>query len=144
MDCGVELGKTAQRKSAPEAATCLTNKAPHLDHPTTLAKGRPIATGAIESARRHLVKDRLEIGGARWDLDTAQAVLTLRAIVTNDDFDDYRQHHQQQKHHRTYPATTSRRNSPTSGVATFAGIRPFTADPRGADADRHNRTGPDR
>lgn len=46
---------TAQRKSALEAATYLTNKAPHLDYPTALAKGWPIATGVIEDACRHLV-----------------------------------------------------------------------------------------
>jgi hypothetical protein len=63
----------AQRKSALEAATYLTNKAPHLNYPTALAKGWPIATGVVEGACRHLVKDRLEIGGARWGLDTAEA-----------------------------------------------------------------------
>jgi len=98
----------AQRKSALEAATYLTNKTPHLDYPTALAKGWPIATGVIEGACRHLVKDRLEIGGARWGLDTAEAILTLRATVTNGDFDDYWRYHQQQEHRRTYPATTTK------------------------------------
>ena len=97
----------AQRKSALEAATYLTNKAPHLDYPTALAKGWPIATGVIEGACRHLVKDRLEITGARWGLDTAQAILTLRATVTNGDFNDYWRYHQQQQHHRTYPPSTT-------------------------------------
>lgn len=97
----------AQRKSALETATYLTNKAPHLDYPTALAKGWPIATGVIEGACRHLVKDRLERGGARWGLDTAEAILTLRAIVTNGDYPDYWRYHQQQEHRRTYPATTT-------------------------------------
>ena len=97
----------AQRKSALEAATYLTNKAPHLDYPTALARGWPIATGVIEGACRHLVADRLEITGARWGLDTAQAVLTLRAIIANDDFDDYWQYHRQQEHRRTYPGSTA-------------------------------------
>jgi len=97
----------AQRKSALEAATYLTNKAPHLDYPTALAKGWPIATGVIEGACRHLVKDRLEITGARWGLDTAETVLTLRAIVTNGDFDDYWHYHRRQEHHRTYPDGTT-------------------------------------
>lgn len=97
----------AQRKSANEAATYLTNKAPYLDYPTALAKGWPIATGVIEGACRHLVKDRLELGGARWGLDTAEAILTLRATVTNGDFHDYWRHHEQQEHHRTYPTSTT-------------------------------------
>jgi hypothetical protein len=103
----------AQHKSALEAATYLTNKAPHLDYPTALAKGWPIATGVIEGATRHLVKDRLEITGARWGLDTAEAVLTLRATVTNSDFDDYWRHHQQQEHHRTH-ATTAKPDLPVA------------------------------
>ena len=98
---------TAQRKSALEAATYLTNKAPHLDYPTALARGWPIATGVIEGACRHLVQDRMDITGARWGLDTAQAVLTLRAIATTGDLARYWQYHQQQEHHRTYSASTT-------------------------------------
>ena len=97
----------AQRKSALEAATYLTNKAPHLDYPTALARGWPIATGVIEGACRHLVQDRMDITGARWGLDTAQAVLTLRAIATTGDLARYWRYHQQQEHHRTYSASTT-------------------------------------
>jgi hypothetical protein len=97
----------AQRKSAHDAATYLTNKAPYLDYPTALTNGWPIATGVIEGACRHLVKDRLELTGARWGLDTAEAILTLRATVTNGDYDTYWRHHQQREHHRTYPSTTA-------------------------------------
>ena len=97
----------AQRKSALEAATYLTNKAPHLDYPTALARGWPIATGVIEGACRHLIQDRMDITGARWGLDTAQAVLTLRAIATTGDLARYWRYHQQQEHHRTYSASTT-------------------------------------
>jgi hypothetical protein len=31
----------------------------------------------------------MDITGARWGLDGAEAVLTLRAMVANGDFDDY-------------------------------------------------------
>ena len=46
-----------------------------------------------------------EVGGESGDaagggLDAAEAVLTLRAILTNGDFTDYWHHHQQQEHHR--------------------------------------------
>ena len=97
----------AQRKSALEAATYLTNKAPYLDYPTALARGWPIATGVIEGACRHLVQDRMDITGARWGLDTAQAILTLRAIATTGDFAQYWRYHQQKEHQRTYPTSTA-------------------------------------
>jgi hypothetical protein len=45
-----------------------------------LAKGYPIATGVIEGACRHLVKDRMERSGMRWTLAGAKAILNLRAV----------------------------------------------------------------
>ncbi|MGH9111790.1 MAG: ISKra4 family transposase, partial [Acidimicrobiales bacterium] len=48
-----------QRANADRAADYLRNKAPYLDYPTALANGWPIATGVIEGACRHLVKDRM-------------------------------------------------------------------------------------
>lgn len=48
-------------------------------HPTALHQGWPIATGIIEGACRHLVKDRMDITGARWGLPGAEAVHKLRA-----------------------------------------------------------------
>jgi|SRR5436309_8501290 len=50
---------------------------------TQLAKGYPIATGVIEGACRYLVKDRMEITGARWGLEGGEAVLKLRALYMN-------------------------------------------------------------
>jgi hypothetical protein len=100
-------GLTAsQRKSAEAAAGYLTAKAPYLDYATALASGWPIATGAIEGACRHLIKDRMDITGARWGLPGAEAILMLRAIITNGDFDAYWNYHldkeQQHVHHARY------------------------------------------
>ena len=33
-----------------------------------------------------LIADRLNLGGARWGLDGAEAVLTIRAVIGNGDF----------------------------------------------------------
>ena len=44
-----------------------------------LANGCPIATGVIEGACRHLVKDRMERSGMRWTQPHAQAMLDVRA-----------------------------------------------------------------
>ena len=88
----------ARRKGADDAANYLTNKAPYLDYPTALKEGWPIATGIIEGACRHLVKDRMDITGARWGLAGAEAILKLRAIKANGDFDAY-WHLTQEQHH---------------------------------------------
>ena len=60
-----------------------------LKYDEYLKKGLPIATGAIEGACRYLIKDRMDITGARWGLERAEAILKLRSIKSSDDFDDY-------------------------------------------------------
>src|SRR5664280_2546561 len=92
----------AQRAGADACAVYLTNKAHYLDYPTALASGWPIATGVIEGACRHLVKDRMDLTGARWGLPGAEAILKLRAIASNGDFDDYWRHHLAQERHRVH------------------------------------------
>ena len=82
-----------ERPNAERCAVYLTNKARYLDYPTALKEGWPIATGVIEGACRHLVKDRMDLTGARWGLDGAEAVLKLRALRSNGDFDEYWRYH---------------------------------------------------
>ncbi len=66
-----------------------------------LAAGYPIATGVIEGACRYLVKDRMELTGARWSLAGAEAVLQLRALRASGDLAPYWKFHleQEQKRH---------------------------------------------
>jgi hypothetical protein len=78
-----------KRAGADTCANYLLNKRPYLDYPTALQQGWPIATGVIEGACRHLVKDRMDITGARWGLQGAEAVLKLRALRQNGDFNTY-------------------------------------------------------
>jgi hypothetical protein len=97
------LGYSAtERAGADTCADYLTAKKPYLDYHTALASGWPIATGVIEGACRHLVKDRMDITGARWGLDSAEAILHLRALISNGDFDEYWAFHLRQEHQRIY------------------------------------------
>jgi hypothetical protein len=54
-----------------------------------LAKGYPIASGAIEGACRHYVKDRMERAGMSWIKVGAQAMLDLRSIHLNGQWEAY-------------------------------------------------------
>ena len=92
----------AKRAGADACATYLTNKSQYLDYPTALAKGWPIATGVIEGACRHLVKDRMDLTGARWGLSGAEAILRLRALRSNGDFEDYWRYHLVQERCRVH------------------------------------------
>lgn len=91
-----------KRKKADECAKYLINKAAYLDYPAALAAGWPIATGVIEGTCRYLVADRMDITGARWSVDGAEAVLKLRAVRCNGDFDAYWRFHQDQERRRVH------------------------------------------
>jgi len=93
----------SRRTGAGACVRYLSARHEHLRYDQALANGWPIATGVIEGACRHLIADRLDIGGARWGLDGAEAVLTLRAVISNGDFEEYRPFHLQREHHRLYP-----------------------------------------
>ena len=90
------------RRNADICADYLLAKRDYLHYPQALAAGWPIATGIIEGACRHLVKDRLDLTGARWGLQGAQAILKLRALRSNDDWDSYWTFHVNQQRHQTH------------------------------------------
>ena len=72
-----------------------------------LKAGYPIATGVIEGACRHLVKDRLERAGMRWLLEGAQSMLDLRSVHLSglwDEFTAYRIKREAQRLYSTSPA----------------------------------------
>jgi hypothetical protein len=94
----------AEREGASACADYLTAKKPYLDYATALEKGWPVATGVIEGACRHLVKDRMDITGARWGLNGAEAILRLRALITNGGFEPYWRCHLRQEHKRVHSA----------------------------------------
>ena len=56
-----------------------------------LTKGYPIASGVIEEACRHSVKDRLERAGMHWTRAGAQAMLDVRSEFLNGDWEAFPQ-----------------------------------------------------
>jgi hypothetical protein len=67
-----------------------------------LAAGYPIASGVIEGACRHVVKDRMERAGMHWTLPGAQALLSLRCVALNDEWEPFMNHHIQSETARLY------------------------------------------
>jgi len=90
------------REKADEWARYLKNKLPYLEYPKALSAGWPIATGVIEGACAHLVKDRFAVTGARWSVKGAEAILKLRALRSNGDWPAYWKHHLAQEHRRVH------------------------------------------
>ena len=100
-----EQTTATQRQQLNKAANYFQRNLPYMDYATYLANGWPIASGVIEGACRHFVKDRLELSGMRWTLDGAENLLRLRAVSENGDWEAYHDFRKQQRHFRLYGTT---------------------------------------
>jgi len=97
----------AQRTAIQRTTGYYVRNQAYMQYDHYLAQGWPIGTGVVEGACGHLVKDRMEQAGMRWTQDGAQAILDLRAVRVNHDWDAYWQFHRQQQHHRLYGAAST-------------------------------------
>ena len=94
--------KAGERKPIDACARYFLNHRQYLRYDRYLANGYPIATGVIEGACRYLVKDRMDITGARWGLETAEAVLKMRALRTSGNLDAYWAFHERAEYSRNH------------------------------------------
>lgn len=94
--------KLQTRKNVDKAAGYFLRKKHLMRYDVYLRDGLPIATGVIEGACRHLVKDRMDITGARWGLDGAEAVLRLRSLRASGDLERYWGFHRAREFERNH------------------------------------------
>lgn len=92
----------AQRQALSAAIRYFQRNGPYMHYDHYLTQGWPIASGVIEGACRHLVKDRCERSGMRWTQAGAEQLLRLRAVAENGDWDDYHTFRKAQRHLRLY------------------------------------------
>lgn len=92
-----------KRKAVRSACTYFEHHAERMRYDEYLRLGYPIASGAVEGACRHLIKDRLERTGMRWVRAGAQAMLNLRSLWINGEWDDYQEHYVERELDRLYP-----------------------------------------
>ena len=116
------------RKPIDSCAGYLVKYRDQLRYDEYLAAGLPIASGVIEGACRHLVKDRMDITGARWSIQGAEAVLRLRSLLASRDFDDYAVFHEQREkasNHDIHYAglTPPAPSTPARGTRTAPNLR---------------------
>ena len=91
-----------ERKAVDTCAEYLLKYREYLRYDQYLTQGYPIATGVIEGACRYLVKDRMDITGARWGLPGAEAILQLRSLRASGDFQEYWRYHEQMELERNH------------------------------------------
>ena len=79
----------SRRRVLASAIEYMENNRDHMRYDEYLAAGYPIGSGVAEGACRHLVKDRMEQTGMRWTVEGAQAMLHVRALYLNDQWEDF-------------------------------------------------------
>lgn len=79
MGCVKELSDE-KAKALERICNYLENNKLRMKYDQYLAAGYPIASGVIEGACAHLVKDRMERSGMRWTLEGARNMLDIRAV----------------------------------------------------------------
>ena len=93
----------AKKATLTKLCAYLENNLERMRYDDYLAKGYPIASGVIEGACRHLVKDRMERAGMHWTRAGAQAMLDVRSIHINGDWDQYQKYRIECETKRLYP-----------------------------------------
>ncbi len=102
METKQGLSESKQEKLA-KVITYFHNNRKYMKYNEYLSQGYPIGSGVVEGACRHLVKDRMELTGMRWCVAGAQAILKLRAVSVNDDWEHFQQEYREENCRKLYP-----------------------------------------
>jgi hypothetical protein len=90
-------------KEVQTACNYLENNLERMRYDEYLAAGYPIASGVIEGACRHLVKDRMERTGMRWREPSAGSMLYVRALEVTDLWEPFQIYRQTAERKRLHP-----------------------------------------
>lgn len=83
----------AKKKNLEIVIRFLHRNKQYMHYHTYITAGYPIGSGVVEGGCRHVVRDRMELSGMRWNVTGAQAMLRLRTTKLSGDwkaFIDYR------------------------------------------------------
>jgi hypothetical protein len=93
----------AKKKTLAQVCGYLEKNQQRMRYDEYLAKGYPIASGVIEGACRHLVKDRMERAGMHWTYAGAQALLEVRSVYVSEEWEAFQAYRIDQETQRLYP-----------------------------------------
>lgn len=93
----------ARKKTIVKVCNYLEANLERMRYDEYLKAGYPIASGAVEGACRHLVKDRMERAGMHWTVPGAQAMLDVRSIYVSGLWDEYQEYWIACETERLYP-----------------------------------------
>jgi hypothetical protein len=93
----------AQQRTLSTVCGYLETNLERMRYDEYLAAGYPIASGVVEGACRHLVKDRMERAGMHWTVPGAQAMLDVRSIHVSGLWEEYQEYRITGELERLYP-----------------------------------------
>lgn len=93
----------AKKKALGRICSYLNKNRQRMHYDEYLRQGYPIASGVIEGACRHLIKDRMERAGMHWTLTGAQAMLDLRSVWISGQWEAFQQQRIEHETERLYP-----------------------------------------
>jgi hypothetical protein len=82
-------GNKGKRERLEKALKYLTDNAHRLDYKQVRGLDLELASGAVEGAIKHVIGQRFDHGGMRWIRERAEALLQLRCIEINGDWDRF-------------------------------------------------------
>jgi hypothetical protein len=92
-----------KKKTLARLCSYLHKNRQRMRYDVYLREGYPIASGVIEGACRHLVKDRMERAGMHWTRPGAQAMLDLRSVWIGGHWEAFQNYRVEQETQRLYP-----------------------------------------
>jgi hypothetical protein len=92
----------AKRETLDKALAYFRSNRDYMQYDKYLEQGYPIGSGVVEGACRHLVKDRMERTGMRWEVQGAQAMLDTRSAYINGEWEELMEYRIQQEQFRMY------------------------------------------
>jgi hypothetical protein len=99
-------GSAKMKETLLSVAAYYERNLPYMRYDEYLEAGWPIGTGVIEGACRHLVKDRCELSGMRWSQEGAEALLQLRSVAENGDWNEFHAYRRAQRRITLYGQNT--------------------------------------
>jgi hypothetical protein len=101
---GAERGlKGAKKQALARLCGYFRKNRQRMRYDAYLRAGYPIASGVIEGACRHLIKDRMERAGMHWTAAGAQAMLDLRSVWIGGSWEAFQQERIERQTKRLYP-----------------------------------------
>jgi hypothetical protein len=99
--CGLEELKKLQQqyighKGLTDCIRYIENRESQFAYDKALAKGLPIGSGKIESTHRNIIQQRMKKPGAWWKPDLSEAMISLRILRANGDWEEFWEHEDHQ------------------------------------------------